>query len=343
MAQLWSALKSGPNYLDILDQRVLPGRMHYWRCHSGDEVVEAIQSLAVRGAPLIGLAAVYGLWLYALSMDKESLDPQSMEETSKRLKAARPTAVNLGWAVDRAMAKLPWNAPGQVPAALYELARTMEEEDRGKNARIGMYGANWFDRPVSILTHCNTGSLATAGYGTALGVIRSLMNQGKLKAVYADETRPLLQGARLTAWELQQDGIEATVIPDAASAFLMQQGKIDAIVVGADRIAANGDTANKIGTLMLAVLAKQYQLPFLVAAPTSTLDLTLAAGDQIPIEQRPPKEVAEIAGQRIVPQGTAVWNPAFDVTPAELITAIVTEYGVVYPPLLENLSALKSS
>ena len=345
MAKPWSVIKAGPNFVEILDQRLLPASTRYWRCERGDDVVEAIQTLAVRGAPLIGLAAVYGLWLFALESEPHRV-VENVARGAAKLKGARPTAVNLGWAVDRALEMLGRESRSDahtIASSILHLAQVMEAEDRDQNLRIGNYGAELFMQPVRILTHCNTGSLATAGYGTALGIVRSLHRRGLLQAVYADETRPLLQGARLTAWELQQDGIDPTVIPDSAAAALMQRGRVDAVIVGADRITRNGDTANKIGTLMLAVLAQHYQVPFLVAAPWSTVDLALTSGGEIPIEERSPKEVAEFVGQAVLPSGVSAWNPAFDVTPAELVTAIVTDRGVVRPPFLEQLERLKSN
>lgn len=333
----WLALVPGPDYVDILDQRLLPMTTQYLHCTTGDDIVDAIRILAVRGAPLIGLAAVYGLWLYALTSSGRT---DAVQLGADRLKAARPTAVNLAWAVDRALAT--WNAKPAVEA-LQSLGADMADEDRQQNLQIGRFGADWFRNPVSVLTHCNTGTLATAGYGTALGVIRSLHADGKLRAVYADETRPLLQGARLTAWELVRDQIAVTVIADGAAAFLMSQGYVDAVVVGADRITANGDTANKIGTLMLAVLARHYGLDFLVAAPWSTIDFHLSDGSQIPIEERSAAEILGFNQQRVAAEGSKAWNPAFDVTPADLITAIITERGVVRSPLGENLLGLNSN
>jgi methylthioribose-1-phosphate isomerase len=297
----------------------------------------------VRGAPLIGLAAIYGLWLYAGGAEGHQAKQDAILAGAESLKHARPTAVNLAWAVDRALKAVADRANEDAEAVLLALAGTMESEDRLQNRRIGDFGADLFSAPVSVLTHCNTGSLATAGYGTALGIIRSLHRNGHLKAVYADETRPLLQGARLTAWELEQDGIAATVIADSAAAFLMAKGQVDVVVVGADRVTANGDTANKIGTLMLAVLAHHYHIPFLVAAPSSTIDRSLVNGGDIPIEERARVELAEIFGKPLLGDGIGVWNPAFDVTPAHLITAIVTEQGTVYPPYGDALAQMKSN
>jgi len=342
MAAPWAALRPGPDFLDILDQRVLPLTQRYLHCQSGDDVVEAISTLAVRGAPLIGLVSIYGLWLYALAADPEHMS-KALAAGADKLKRARPTAVNLAWAVDRAMAAVAAEDSRSVAAILFDLAEVVKIEDREQNLRIGNYGADFFSRPVSLLTHCNTGSLATAGYGTALGVIRTLHRRGQLKQVYVDETRPLFQGARLTAWELQQDSIAATVIPDSAAAFLISRSLVDAVVVGADRVAANGDSANKIGTLMLAIVAHHYGLPFVVAAPWTTVDLSLSRGDQIPIEERSETEVAEVLGHRILPEGVAAYNPAFDVTPASLITVIVTDRGAVRAPFAESLFRLKSN
>lgn len=338
----WHVIRPEADRVWILDQRALPGAVRYLECTGGDDVVAAIQTLAVRGAPLIGIAAVYGLWLYGAAAARTRLRA-GLRAGATKLKAARPTAVNLAWAVDRVLAKLD-RMGGVDEAALLNIIRIeadqMVGEDVAQNVAIGELGAQLFPNPCRLLTHCNTGALATGGHGTALGVIRSLHAAHRLISVFVDETRPLLQGARLTAWELQADRIPATVIVDGAAASLMQAGTIDGVVVGADRIAANGDTANKIGTLMLAVAARHFGVPFIVAAPWSTVDLATPNGSAIPIEERDSAEVLTVLGHPVAPVGMQAQNPAFDVTPAELITAIVTERGVLRSPYAENLARL---
>jgi len=296
----------------------------------------------VRGAPAIGAAAAYGLALGAGNL--KCVDPgeflAGVEGIAARLAATRPTAVNLNWALERMLARL----RSALPADPEELIRVMRSEaesiyreDLAGNMKMGRFGAELIPDGARILTHCNAGALATAGYGTALGVIRAAHEAGKRISVYADETRPLLQGARLTAWEMVQEGIPVTLITDNMAGYLMATGGVDLVVVGADRIAANGDAANKIGTYGVAVLAREHGLPFYVAAPFSTVDLRLQSGAGIPIEERDPGEVTHIAGKRLAPEGVKVWNPAFDVTPARLITAIVTDRGVLYPPYEKSL------
>jgi methylthioribose-1-phosphate isomerase len=305
--------------LELLDQRKLPREVVYVTCRTPHEVAVAIRDMVVRGAPAIGVAAAFGM---AMAKD--------LEAASAELRASRPTAVNLAWAVDRMS-----RANGSVAEA-----EAILREDVEANRRIGRFGADLIGAKATLLTHCNAGALATAGYGTALGVVRAAVEQGKKIAVFADETRPYLQGARLTAWELQQDGIDVTLITDNMSGHFFQQGKFDAVVVGADRIAANGDTANKIGTYTVAVLANAHGVPFYIAAPLSTVDLATHDGSAIPIEERNATEVTEIAGTRIAPEGVAVRHPAFDVTPARLITAIITDRGVARAPYEESLRAL---
>ena len=302
--------------LELLDQRKLPREMVYVTCRSSHEVANAIRDMVVRGAPAIGVAAAFGM---ALARDLPS--------AAAELRAARPTAVNLAWAVDRML-----RAKGSVSEA-----EAIFRQDVEANRRIGRFGAELLASRATVLTHCNAGALATAGYGTALGVIRSAVEQGKEVAVFAAETRPYLQGARLTAWELQQDGIDVTLITDSMSGHFFQQGRFDAVLVGADRIAANGDTANKIGTYTLAVLAQAHGVPFYVAAPVSTIDPATPNGAAIPIEERSASEVTEIGGTRIAPDGIRVRHPAFDVTPAKLITAIITDRGVLRPPYEEAI------
>ncbi|MGZ4777617.1 MAG: S-methyl-5-thioribose-1-phosphate isomerase [Thermoanaerobaculia bacterium] len=310
--------------LQLLDQRKLPGQVTYVECRDAADVSRAIRDMIVRGAPAIGVAAAFGLAMAARRGD-------DLRTAADDLRRARPTAVNLGWAIDRMLAAA---AHGEDLAGE---AQKMFDEDIASNRRIGVNGAALLGNRATILTHCNAGALATAGYGTALGVIRAAVEAGKSIAVFADETRPYLQGARLTAWELQQDGIDVTLITDSMAGHFFQQGKFDAVVVGADRIAANGDTANKIGTYTVAVLAAAHNVPFYVAAPWSTVDVQCPNGAAIPIEERSAKEVVEISGTRIAPEGISVRHPAFDVTPARLITAIITDRGVLRAPYEDSI------
>jgi methylthioribose-1-phosphate isomerase len=321
----------GRDVVRILDQRRLPVEEVWMELGSADEVAQAIRDLAVRGAPAIGVAAAYGLAVEA----RRGASGARLVEAAERLARARPTAVNLAWAVRRMSGRL-----GDGAAALLAEAHAIRDEDEAACRRIGALGAPLIPRAARVLTHCNAGALATAGYGTALGVVRAAVESGNAISVYADETRPFLQGARLTAWELQRDGIPVTVLTDGMAGWLMAKGEIACAVVGADRIAANGDVANKIGTDALAVLAAHHHLPFYVAAPWSTVDLETRDGGAIPIEERGDEEVVTIAGQRIAPVGVPARYPAFDVTPAGLVTAIVTERGVVRSPHAEGLAAL---
>ncbi|RDV83606.1 S-methyl-5-thioribose-1-phosphate isomerase [Ammonifex thiophilus] len=328
--------------LYLLDQTLLPHKVHYLRLTDYREVVTAIKRLSVRGAPAIGVAAAYALVLAAreAASNPQQVFWDKLEEAARDIEGSRPTAVNLQWAVRRQMKVAACHrekGPEAVVAALEREAQAMQEEDVRTNWAIGAYGAALLPFRARVLTHCNAGSLATCGYGTALGVIRAAHAAGKIAMVYADETRPLLQGARLTTWELLQEGIPVTLITDSTAGYLMARGEIDAVIVGADRIAANGDVANKIGTYSLAVLARHHRIPFYVAAPFSTVDLETATGEAIPIEERGEEEVTHCGAVRIAPEGVKARNFAFDVTPAELITAIITERGVVYPPLGENL------
>lgn len=329
--------------LDLLDQTRLPGEKRYVTCRGYRDVVDAIRTMKVRGAPAIGISAAYAMVLASYEIDANSRDTylEGLRCAADELVAARPTAVNLTWAVNKmlyaARSAGDWR---NIPNVLASAAARMEAEDVEANRCIGQNGAALLGDPVTVLTHCNAGTLATAGYGTALGVVRAAIEAGKRVRVFADETRPFLQGARLTAFELLEDDIPVTLITDSMAGYVMSQGKVDCVIVGADRIAANGDVANKVGTYSLAVLARENAVPFYVAAPTSTLDLSLASGAQIPIEERDPKEVVEILGQRIAPAGVAVFNPAFDVTPSRYVTAIITERGVVYPPYSDSLKAL---
>jgi len=325
----------------FLDQRKLPAEETYVTCRTYLEVADAIRTMVVRGAPAIGVAAAMGI---ALGMQQAPDDPAKMrrclEEICEAMARTRPTAANLFWAIQRMRQKfesaggLP---PAKVRQAMVEEAQHMYAEDIAANQALGRHGATLMPAGGGILTHCNAGALATCGYGTALGVIRAAVEMGKRISVYAPETRPFLQGSRLTAWELTRDGIPTTVISDSMAGAIMQQGKIAAVVVGADRIAANGDVANKIGTYTLAVLAKEHAIPFYVAAPFSTVDLTTPDGEHIPIEQRPAREVTHFAGQAITPEGVRVENPAFDVTPQRYVTAIITERGIARPPYSESL------
>lgn len=327
----------------LLDQRRLPSDVVYWDCADYRDVAEAIRTLAVRGAPAIGIAAAMGLALGAKELGSPSADEfqTRLFKIADELAATRPTAVNLFWALDR-MKRVAAANRGLPPRALTERliqeSQAILDEDVAMNRAMGAIGATFIHDNDTVLTHCNAGALATGGYGTALGVIRSAWESGKRIRVIADETRPVLQGARLTAWELMQDNIPVTLITDNMAGALMRQGRIQACVVGADRITANGDVANKIGTYSVAVLARHHHIPFYVAAPTSTLDLSLPSGSEIPIESRNPREVTHVFDQaHIAPDGVSVDNPAFDVTPAELITAIITEKGAFRPADIRRL------
>ena len=338
--------------LRLLDQTQLPQRVVFVTLKTSPEVAQAIAQLRVRGAPAIGITAAYGMAIEARNLIAAGMSgPQFLESlnaAAATLIASRPTAVNLAWSVQRMLgvAASQVNAGAPAPtiiASLDTLARAIHDDDVAACHRIGDEGATLFTGRVRILTHCNTGDLATGGYGTALGVIRSLWKAEKLEHVYVDETRPVLQGARLTAWELRQDGIPYTLIADNMAAHFMQRKMIDAIIVGADRIARNGDTANKIGTYGLAVLAKAHGLPFLVAAPLSTFDPALENGAGIVIEERNPDEMTTFAGARSAPADATVANPAFDVTPAEYVSAFVTERGAIHPPFESSIAKMLSA
>ena len=326
----------------MIDQTRLPREESYVTCRTYQDVAEAIRSMVIRGAPAIGVAAAMGVALGVLRTPEVSLDTE-FPRICETLAATRPTAVNLFWAIDR-MKGLYLSLDGlpiaERRARMVAEAKRIKLEDIAICEAIGRHGAGLVPDGKTVLTHCNAGALATAGYGTALGVIRAAVSAGKKIEVYADETRPFLQGARLTVWELQQDGIAATLITDNMAGHFLKSGRIGCVVVGADRIAANGDVANKIGTYSVAVLAKENGVPFYVAAPISTLDLTLASGAGIPIEQRAAVEVTHVFGVPIAPEGTAVENPAFDVTPNRYVTAIVTEHGVAEPPFEDSLRRL---
>jgi methylthioribose-1-phosphate isomerase len=327
--------------LRLLDQRVLPRAETYLEFTDVNAVAVAIRDMVVRGAPAIGIAAAYGIVLAARARYAQSASNwrQAIEADLTTLANSRPTAVNLFWAIER-MRALIANIDGEPEAALLAEAKRIHEEDIAANRRMGELGAALIKEPCGILTHCNAGALATGGYGTALGVVRAARDAGKVERVYADETRPWLQGARLTAWEMVQEHIPVTLLSEGAAAHLMKLGKVKWIIVGSDRIAANGDVANKIGTYGLAVLARHHGVKFMVAAPTSTVDMSIVSGDDIPIEERGANEVLCLAGQRVAAEGAEAWNPAFDVTPAALVDAIVTERGVVLAPNAEKMAAL---
>lgn len=327
--------------LELLDQRKLPFTVEYLACTTSDEVAAAIHSLAVRGAPAIGIAAAWGAVLAARGIDAADGDSAAseLEPALQRLNAARPTAVNLAWALSR-MRRALAGAGADWRDVLEREAQAIATEDLAANRRMGEMGASLIAPGSGVLTHCNTGSLATAGFGTALGVIRAGVAQGRIGKVFADETRPWMQGSRLTVWELQQDGIDATLIADAAASHLMKTGQVDWVVVGADRICANGDTANKIGTYQLAISARHHGKKFMVVAPSSTVDMATASGDLIEIEERDPSELLGVSGSRTVADGIQAWNPVFDVTPADLIDAIVTEKGIVEHPNAERMKAV---
>jgi methylthioribose-1-phosphate isomerase len=332
----------------MIDQRALPLTERYVTCTDYLQVIAAIRDLTVRGAPAIGVAAAMGIALGARSIEAStpSTFRDAFGEICRQFGESRPTARNLFWAIERmkrccteavnALLDFPASPDGDpfgpVREKLVAEAIGIGEEDIAANCRLGRSGCGLIPDGARILTHCNAGALATAGYGTALGVIRAAAEEGKKVRVYADETRPVLQGARLTAWELGREGIPCTLITDNMAGFLMKKGQVDLVIVGADRIAANGDTANKIGTYGLAVLARAHGIPFYIAAPLSTIDIELPDGEAIPIEERSPDEVTHVGGIRTAPEGVGVWNPAFDVTPHELITAIITELGVIRPP-----------
>jgi methylthioribose-1-phosphate isomerase len=319
--------------LEVLDQRKLPFVVEYLTCTTSDEVAAAIHALAVRGAPAIGIAAAWGAVLAERAIEADDVDEAAarLEPALQRLNAARPTAVNLAWALARMRGALA-RADGDWRRVLEDEAQAIDSEDLAANRRMGALGASLIAPGSGVLTHCNTGSLATAGFGTALGVIRAGVAQGRIDEVFAGETRPWLQGARLTVWELQQDGIDATLIADSAASHLMKTGKVQWVVVGADRICANGDVANKIGTYQLAIAARHHGVGFMVVAPSSTVDMATATGDLIHIEEREAGELHSLGGTRTVAEGIHAWNPVFDVTPHDLIDAIVTEKGIIQRP-----------
>ncbi|MGC2646640.1 MAG: S-methyl-5-thioribose-1-phosphate isomerase [Candidatus Sulfotelmatobacter sp.] len=332
----------------FIDQTKLPTEEIYVVCKTHEQVADAIRTMIVRGAPAIGVAAAMGIALGAKDSKAETVGDlkRDLDQICDNMGKTRPTAVNLFWAIRRMQEKferLRIRPIAQIKQELIEEAKRMHAEDIAANQAMGRHGATLMPSEGGVLTHCNAGALATAGYGTALGVIRAAVEQGKKIHVYADETRPFLQGSRLTAWELMKDGIPTTVISDNMAGAMMRQGKIGAIVVGADRIAANGDVANKIGTYSVAVLAKENGIPFYVAAPISTVDLACATGEKIPIEQRNAREITHIAGKQMTPDGVSIENPAFDVTPAKYISAIITERGIAREPYAQSLSRLAGS
>ncbi len=330
----------------MVDQRKLPSQEIYVRCRTAQDVAKAIRTMVVRGAPAIGVAAAMGI---ALGMRRSTAKGTrqfavEFQKACDLMAGTRPTAVNLFWAIDRmkrvfAEAAQAGESPDEIAAKLAREARAIHDEDVASCRAMGAFGAAVVPDGARVLTHCNAGALATAGYGSALGVIRAAVEQGKRLAVFADETRPFLQGARLTAWELVREGIHTTVITESMAGPLMRAGEIDLVVVGADRIAANGDTANKIGTYTVAVLAREHKVPFYVAAPLSTIDLSTPDGDRIPIEERDQREVTHLGSSRLTPVGANIRNPAFDVTPHRYITGIITERGIFKPPFSESLRA----
>ena len=327
----------------MIDQRLLPARevIRTYRDYKG--VAEAIRTMVIRGAPAIGVAAAMGAALGIRGYSGARAIAR-FETVAKALRATRPTAVNLAWGLERMRLVLAENLALDADALFRRMrdeAVSIYKEDLEANRSLGRYGAELLSTRATVLTHCNAGALATAGYGTALGVVRAAKEAGKIVAVFADETRPFLQGSRLTAWELHKDRIPVTVIADNMAATVLRSGKIDCVIVGTDRTAANGDVANKIGTYPLAVMARRHGVPFYVAAPLSSIDLNCKTGDDIPIEQRSGRELTEFAGKRVTPKGIATFNPAFDVTPHELVTAIITERGVAHPPYEQSLRALK--
>ena len=328
----------------MIDQRKLPSREVYVRCRTGRDVAKAIRTMVIRGAPAIGVAAAMGVALELRRSTATGTTQLATEfyRTCDLLAATRPTAVNLFWALERmkrvfAGAMRAGQSTDELTATIIAEAARVHDEDVASCRALGQHGAEVVPDEGRVLTHCNAGALATGGYGSALGVVRAAVEAGKRVVVYADETRPFLQGARLTAWELLRDGIETTVITDGMVGALMQSGRVDLVVVGADRIAANGDVANKIGTYTVAVLAREHDVPFYVAAPVSTIDLTTPDGSGIPIEERDAREVTHLGALQLTPDGARVWNPAFDVTPARLVAGIITERGICRPPFTESL------
>ena len=336
----WASDSSGYS-LRLVDQTLLPQRLHYFVCASVEDLADAIRTLKVRGAPAIGVAAGYGLSLAANLSSAQDLASLlgDLSSAAEQLRITRPTAVNLAWALDTVLREA-YAAPADVPSikgAVHRAAARIDAENREATTRMGRYGADLLPDGANVLTHCNAGPLAAGGIGSALGVIYTAHSQGKRLHVWVDETRPVLQGARLTAWELGQWGVPCTLVADNMAASLMRAGRVDAVIVGADRIAANGDVANKIGTYGLAVLAHAHDIPFYVVAPVSTIDPAIESGADIEIEERHADEITHHGGQRYAPEGVAVYNPAFDVTPSVLVSCIITESGISRPPFGESL------
>ncbi len=329
--------------VELIDQTLLPAELVYKECRDVEVLAEAIESLRVRGAPAIGIAAAFGVALGAHEIRESNRKAflRELEKKIQRLAATRPTAVNLFWALDRmrgVIEQCPAENVEELKSCLVDEALKIQEEDKAICRKMGSNGAELLEDGMTVLTHCNAGGLATADYGTALGVIYAAQEQGKKIRVFADETRPLLQGARLTAWELMKNGIETTLICDNMAAWVMSKGMVDCVIVGSDRIASNGDVANKIGTYGVAISAKAHGIPFYVVAPFSTIDMRLASGEDIPIEERKSEEITSLAGRRIAPESVRVYNPAFDVTPHPYVTAIVSEMGIARDPYYETFS-----
>ena len=347
MSENIETLRWNEDHFEMIDQRILPAEFEYISYTTANQVADGIRDMVVRGAPAIGCAAAYGVALAALNLKDTSRDEfaNGMEEAFEVLAQSRPTAINLFWAIDRMRKKMNESegSSKEIANVLLDEAHEIKREDIEINRAMGKNGAELLNDGARVLTHCNAGALATAGHGTALGVFRSAVEAGKKISVIADETRPFLQGARLTAWEMVQENIPVTLISDNMSGHLMSHGEIDAIVVGTDRVAGNGDVANKIGTYMVAVLAKRHNIPFYVACPLSTIDRSITSGKDIPIEERPEDEVTGYRDCQWAAKGVKVRNPAFDVTPAELVTGLITEKGVVLNPTTEKINQLFTS
>ena len=341
-------LRWAEDHLEMIDQRILPAEFKYISYRDAQSVADGIHSMVVRGAPAIGCAAAYGVALEALNLQNATVDEFSkgMEQAFKILLQSRPTAINLFWAIDRMRSKMNENislTPKEIANTLLSEAHKILNQDIEINRKMGSFGAELLPDGARVLTHCNAGALATAGHGTALGVIRSAVEAGKKISVIADETRPFLQGARLTAWEMVQEDIPVTLISDNMSGHLMSYGEVDVIIVGTDRVAGNGDVANKIGTYMVAVLSKRHNIPFYVACPLSTIDRSILSGSDIPIEERPIDEITGYRDFQWAAKGVSVRNPAFDVTPADLVTGLITEKGVIFSPTTEKINHLFNS
>ena len=341
-------LRWAEDHLEMIDQRILPAEFKYISYRDAQSVADGIHSMVVRGAPAIGCAAAYGVALEALNLQNATVDEFSkgMEQAFKILLQSRPTAINLFWAIDRMRSKMNENislTPKEIANTLLSEAHKILNQDIEINRKMGSFGAELLPDGARVLTHCNAGALATAGHGTALGVIRSAVEAGKKISVIADETRPFLQGARLTAWEMVQEDIPVTLSSDNMSGHLMSHGEVDVIIVGTDRVAGNGDVANKIGTYMVAVLSKRHNIPFYVACPLSTIDRSILSGSDIPIEERPIDEITGYRDFQWAAKGVSVRNPAFDVTPADLVTGLITEKGVIFSPTTEKINHLFNS